>query len=288
MECVKAEERFDPYLRGELSPRETAELDSHLDSCQSCSVTLRADGEMLASLAFAVPQVEVPERVREGLLSVVGSGAVQPAAAPGRGLLERVRLSLRKPMPVHWASAAVSIVVLSLVIGGVWMNGRFADMADANQAMNSRIAAVKSENSRLLTTIFEREAHLRNMVSEARYLSSMTASPGVSVSLLRGTEHLPDAWGMVACCADTGDDLAALIAVLNLDELSQDETYQVWVITKYQKLGVGLLDVDSTGYAQAVIIPGVPFSQIEAIGITVEPAGGSHGPTGASVLAGDM
>ena len=220
MECVKAEERFDPYLRGELSPRETAELDSHLDSCQSCSVTLRADGEMLASLAFAVPQVEVPERVREGLLSVVGSGAVQPAAAPGRGLLERVRLSLRKPMPVHWASAAVSIVVLSLVIGGVWMNGRFADMADANQAMNSRIAAVKSENSRLLTTIFEREAHLRNMVSEARYLSSMTASPGVSVILLRGTEHLPDAWGMVACCADTGDDLAALIAVLNLDELS--------------------------------------------------------------------
>ena len=172
MECVKAEERFDSYLRGELSPRETAELDSHLDSCQSCSVTLRADGEMLASLAFAVPQVEVPERVREGLLSAVGSGAVQPAAAPGRGLLERIRLSLRKPMPVHWASAAVSIVVLSLVIGGVWMNGRFAEMADANQAMNSRIAAVKSENSRLLATIFEREAHVRNMVSEARYLSS--------------------------------------------------------------------------------------------------------------------
>ena len=288
MECVKAEERFDSYLRGELSPRETAELDSHLDSCQSCSVTLRADGEMLASLAFAVPQVEVPERVREGLLSAVGSWAAQPAAAPGRGLLELIQLSLRKLMPVHWASAAVSIVVLSLVIGGVWMNGRFADMADANQAMNSRIAAVKSENSRLLATIFEREAHVRNMVSEARYLSSMTASPGVSVSLLRGTEHLPDAWGMVACCADTGDDLAALIAVLNLDDLPQDETYQVWVITKYQKLGVGLLDVDSTGYAQAVIIPGVPFSQIEAIGITVEPAGGSHGPTGASVLAGEM
>ena len=191
-------------------------------------------------------------------------------------------------MPVHWASAAVSIVVLSLVIGGVWMNGRFAEIAESNRDMSSRIAAVKSENSRLLTTIFEREAHVRNMVSEARYLSSMTASPGVSVSLLRGTEHLPDAWGMVACCADTGDDLAALIAVLNLDKLSQDETYQVWVITKYQKLSVGLLDVDSTGYAQAVIIPGVPFSQIEAIGITVEPAGGSHGPTGASVLAGDM
>ena len=288
MKCSKAEERFDSYLRGELSPRETTELDSHLDLCQSCSVTLRADGEMLASLAFAVPQVEVPERVREGVLSAVGAEAVQPATAPAGGLLERMRLSLKKPMPVHWASAAVSIVVLSLVIGGIWMNGRFTEIAEANQDMRSRIAAVKSENSRLLTTIFEREAHVRNMVSEARYLSSMTASPGVSVSLLRGTQHLPDAWGMVACCADTGDDLAALIAVLNLEELSQEETYQVWVVTKYQKLSVGLLDVDSTGYAQAVIIPGVPFSQIEAIGITVEPAGGSHGPTGASVLAGDM
>ena len=288
MKCVRAEERFDPYLRGELSPKETEELDSHLDSCQSCSVTLRADGEMLASLAFAVPQVEAPERVRERLFSAVGSGAVQPAAAAGRGLLARIGQSLRKPMPVHWASAAVSIVVLSLVIGGVWMNGRFAEIAESNRDMSSRIAAVKSENGRLLATIFEREAHVRNMVSEARYLSSMTASPGVSVSLLRGTPHLPDAWGMVACCADTGDDLAALIAVLNLEELSREETYQVWVITKYQELSVGLLDVDSTGYAQAVIIPGVPFSQIEAIGITVEPAGGSHGPTGASVLAGDM
>ena len=50
----------------------------------------------------------------------------------------------------------------------------------------------------------------------------------------------------------------------------------------------GLFKVDSTGFGKAVIIPDVPFSEIEALGITVEPAGGSHGPTGANVLKGDL
>ena len=288
MECIAAEERFDSYLRGDLDSREAGELDSHLDSCRSCSVKLSADGEVVASLAFAVPQVDVPSRVRERLFSVVDRESAPVALEPKTRLLGRLGLALKRPMAANWGPAAVSVMVLSLVIGGVWLNDRLGDISKDNQALSGRISQVTSENRRLLATMFEQEAQVRHMVSEARYLSSMTASPGVSVSLLRGTEQWPEAWGMVACCADTEDGLAALIAVLNLPVPSENEAYQVWVFTKYQKLSVGLLDIDSTGYGQAVIIPGVPFSQIQAIGITVEPAGGSYDPTGASVLAGDM
>ena len=288
MECLEAEERFDSYLRGDLESTEAMELDSHLDSCRSCSVKLSADGEVVASLAFAVPQLDVPGRVRDRLFSVVDSESAPVTPKPTTGHLGRLRQALKRPTGMNWGPAAVSVMVLSLVIGGVWVNDRLGDISKDNQELSGRISLVTSENQRLLATMFEQEAQVRHMVSEARYLSSMTASPGVSVRLLRGTEDWAEAWGMVACCAETEEGLAALIAVLNLPELSEDQAYQVWVVTKFQSLSVGLLDTDSTGYAQAVIIPPVPFSLIEAIGITVEPARGSYDPSGANVLAGDM
>ena len=50
----------------------------------------------------------------------------------------------------------------------------------------------------------------------------------------------------------------------------------------------GLFTVDSTGYGQAIVIPIIPFAEVDAIGITVEPEGGSLDPTGANVLSGDL
>ena len=78
---------------------------------------------------------------------------------------------------------------------------------------------ISSENQRLQATVFERDARVQRMVSQTRYLSSMTASPSVSVSLLRGGDLWPEAWGMVACYAETDDGLAARLAVLNLPPL---------------------------------------------------------------------
>ncbi len=251
-------------------------------------MNLRADGETMASLAFAVPQVDVPDGVRRRLFAAVGGEAPRGPVSSRPGLLGRVRLLLKPPAPALWGAASVMLMAVVLVIGSVWVNDRLDEVFRSNRELSGRITQVADENRRLLAAMFEQEAQIRDMVSDARYLSSMTASPGVSVNLLRGTHEEPDAWGMVACCAETDDGLAALIAVLNLDELAQDEAYQVWVMTKYQELSVGFLYIDSTGYAQAVIIPGVPFSQIEEIGVTVEPAGGSYDPTGARVLAGEM
>ncbi|MDA1349274.1 MAG: anti-sigma factor [Chloroflexi bacterium] len=242
----------------------------------------------MASIAFAVPQLDVPKSVLERLFSRIDRDFGPTEPAPSSGLIQRIRSSLGRPMAGHWGPVAVSVMVVSLVLGGVWINGRLGEISRENQDLTGQMDQITSENQQLLATVFERDARVQGMVSQTRYLSSMTASPGVSVSLLRGGDLWPEAWGMVACCAETDGGLAALIAVLNLPPLPEDEAYQVWVITKYQRLSVGLLTVDSTGYGQAVIIPGVPFAQIDAIGVTVEPAGGSYDPTGANVLAGDM
>ena len=80
----------------------------------------------------------------------------------------------------------------------------------------------------------------------------------------------------------------ALLLALNLDPLPLDKAYQVWLISNGRKYNGGLFRVDSTGFGQAVIIPVVPFRQIDALVITIEPAGGSHDPTGADVLKGDL
>ena len=75
---------------------------------------------------------------------------------------------------------------------------------------------------------------------------------------------------------------------MNLPPLPDDKAYQVRLISSGQMYDGGLLKEDSTGFGKAVIIPNVPFSAIEALGITVEPAGGSQCPTGANVLKGNL
>ena len=80
----------------------------------------------------------------------------------------------------------------------------------------------------------------------------------------------------------------ALLLVVDLPPLPSDKVYQVWLIKGHTKYNAGWFTVDSTGYGQTVIIPVAPFWEFEAAGITIEPVGGSIGPTGVNVLKGDL
>jgi hypothetical protein len=64
--------------------------------------------------------------------------------------------------------------------------------------------------------------------------------------------------------------------------------YQIWLIKDETRYRAGILEVDSTGYGEAVIIPTVPLIEFDAIGITIEPLDGKKGPTGVSVMKGDL
>lgn len=74
----------------------------------------------------------------------------------------------------------------------------------------------------------------------------------------------------------------------NLAALDAGRQYQVWLIKGNERTSGGVFSVNTDGYASLEILAPLPLIQYDAIGISVEPAGGSSSPTGASFFHADL
>ena len=307
MDCREAEELLESYLLGALDSRERELVDSHLETCLDCNLKLQGDGETVARFALAVPQLEVPPRVKERLFSRIEAASPTPKMAPKlAGAFTGFWESLGGAFVSHTGKAVAGVLVLGLVFGGVWFNFRLDQISEENKEQSALLEATAEENreqsalleatakenkeqSALLEAAAEEEAHVVEMVRDQhRYTYEallLSVTPGTSLNMLWGTPEGAGARGMVMV-SHTG--AKALLLVLDLPPLSRDQVYQIWLIKDDSRYSGGLFTVDSTGFGQTVIIPVSPFAEFDAIGITVEPAGGSVGPTGTSVLKGDL
>ncbi len=101
------------------------------------------------------------------------------------------------------------------------------------------------------------------------YLHPTGAAPGASGTLLMFKEG---GWGM--------------LVVQGLPALAPEREYQLWLIQKGQRTSGGLFSVSAQGEAQLEVRSARPLAEFEAFGITIEPRGGSTGPTGKKVLGG--
>ena len=108
---------------------------------------------------------------------------------------------------------------------------------------------------------------------------------GTSVNMLWGTGWEANARGMLMVSRSGSQ---ALLLALNLRPLPPDRVYQVWLVKNGRRYNGGHFTVDSSGYGQTLIFPYASIAEFEGIGITIEPIGGSSGPTGISVLKGDL
>jgi hypothetical protein len=104
---------------------------------------------------------------------------------------------------------------------------------------------------------------------------AMVASqdPDARVARLTGTGAASEAGGFVAMPAD-GE---GFLVVHGLEPAPADKTYQAWFISGDQPRSAGLLRVGDDGLA---IVEGLrPGGSVDAVGITLEKAGGSQAPT---------
>jgi anti-sigma-K factor RskA len=86
------------------------------------------------------------------------------------------------------------------------------------------------------------------------------------------------------------DKNTAVLVLWNLPQSEIGQTYQIWLIDSGGKRTSGGLftPVDNQGYTTATILSPIPIRQFVSLGVTVEPGGGSKGPTGPRVLAVDF
>jgi anti-sigma-K factor RskA len=108
---------------------------------------------------------------------------------------------------------------------------------------------------------------------------------GMQVVAMAGTEAAPSAAGTLVISED--GEYGTLV-VDGLPALDGDHQYQLWLIRDGQRTSGGVFSVNPEGYGALWIASPEPLSSYPAFGITVEPAGGSPGPTGDKVLGGGL
>jgi anti-sigma-K factor RskA len=102
---------------------------------------------------------------------------------------------------------------------------------------------------------------------------------------LTGSEVNPGATGLLVISRD-GEH--GTLVVDGLPSLDATQQYQLWLIRNGQRTSGGVFSADEEGYGSLWISAPDPLISYDSFGVTIEPAGGSPGPTGERVLGGQL
>ena len=157
----------------------------------------------------------------------------------------------------RWAAVAAALLLVTTVVGaGLWNSERLAE-----QEARASLEAVSAAQERA--------------EEELAMLSSIMSS--------EDAEHLvlPAEGGGALQLMYSRDREAMVVQAAGLPTLPADETYQLWMIDESGPASAGLLGDPATPVMHEGSLPeGV------ALGLTIEPAGGSEQPTMAPIASG--
>jgi anti-sigma-K factor RskA len=127
---------------------------------------------------------------------------------------------------------------------------------------------------------------LWQQVQQEQAKATATVSQGVF-----HTVHLqaPDAVSQVTALlviSDNGD--TGTLVVDGLKPLDNGQQYQVWLVKNGQRTSGAVFSGSPDGYEAVVINSSMSLLSYDSFGVTIEPWGGSPGPTGPKVLGGSL
>lgn len=216
MNCDSLRELIPAYSLGATDPEETRQVEAGLKTCPELAEELAEFQASLIGLARAVPQVDPPAAVLDGLMQ-----RVTPRRTSRRG---------------WWLAAAAVLALVFAVNNLYWIN---------------RLNQAEQKN--------------------ARSLSLPTADNG-------------QATGATATVLWTPNDGRAVLTVSQFPAVEAGRVFQGWVRrgTTIQSLGTFQVNADGSGVLifDAALLEG----SFDGMGVTIEPEGGSDGPTSPPVV----
>ncbi|QQQ73478.1 anti-sigma factor [Saccharothrix sp. 6-C] len=247
------------YVLDAVSDTERRLFEEHLASCSNCAQDTAELLETTALLA-ASATVEPPAHLRERVLAAVAdtrqlppetevrvpvrTGTEPPRVEPGRGTPGRV-VWLRRAATL--AAAAGIAVAVTLGVQAV----------DTNRRLEQDLQALEQVNA------------------DSSRMAELLSAP--DAKLVRG-DVTGGGTGTVVASSAKGQ---VLFLGQGLARLPEDRTYQLWLIGAEGPRPAGLL-TSSAGSAEPLLASG--FTGREAVGLTVEPRGGSPQPTTPTVV----
>jgi anti-sigma-K factor RskA len=236
------------YALGALDEQERAIVQSYLERYPELRAEATRFGAVAHGLAASVPQRVPPASLKAVLMAhAQARAAAQPE---GSAWWDRLRDGLLAPGFVVRAAFALLLLVAGL-------------LAAQTIHLNSQVA------------------HLQREVA-ARDRLVRILSTGSEQVRLNGTEQAPQATATVRF---NPDEKWAALETRNLPRLPESQGYQLWLVNAAGERWSGaVFNPNDSGSAAVLVWCPTPMSEIVRFGVSIEPAGGSPGPTGPAAL----
>lgn len=247
-DCQDIQPLLANYSLGTLDAEARKMVEEHLSGCPDCQRELQAYYQVKRGLLMSTPAADPPRNLRRRLVR---------ETTPGRD-----QAPWWEKMQASWApafQAALAVAVVLLVVVNIGLVREVRKLSRAQRWTQEQYQA--SQTTMALMTYYDTK------VVELR-------SAGVYGTLV----FEPD--------RDLG-----VLNVRGLAAAPQDKVYQIWLIEPDQtRISGGTFTIHdpSAVYVSHIIRSPKAFEAYSAIGVTIEPAGGSPGPTGPKVLGTDL
>jgi anti-sigma-K factor RskA len=247
--CLPHRENLAAYALGALDADDIPALEAHLADCRACRAELADYQSVTTDLLHALPPRTPPQRLRRNLIARLPSQRTRTS---------QLFADIFGRLPLWPVALAVTMVFLL--------------------GLNIFSALQIQHLQQGQTELAERLHQDQTAIAMLAYPSTRVLPVNADTDNLTGSMLVDE------------DKNMAVLVLWNLPRLDAGHTYQIWLIDSGgERLSGGLFrPLDDQGYTTATIQSPLPLGQFVGIGVTVEPEGGSQGPTGSRILGVDL
>jgi anti-sigma-K factor RskA len=272
------EELLPFYLLGTLTPEEEQQVQTYLESDPEARAWLEEMQWVPSALPLSAGSAEVAPDVKQKLMERVQKDeGMQPTPTRRRGFLDSMR-SLLMPRGGGLLLPATAAVCLVLAVAAlIWA----LSLSNQVAALNREIASLQGQLSNQQQVITDLEEQLQN---REQVIAQLT-SPGVNTFEITGTEFQPQASGRLFAGPESQ---TGILVLSGLRPLAPGSVYQLWLIEGESPQSAGVFEVDAQGEAALLVQAPAAIDSFDALGVSIEPEGGSTQPTGDIVMLSEL
>ncbi len=256
MNCDEVKTDLGAYALRALDAAEAASITQHLAVCPACLAEFRQHQRVATGLLFA-PQ---PSKADLAVLPVIKAQLLAKIApVPERNYAQPLRQNLLQRWLAWWARhfemprwAFAALVSTGMVITGLLG---------------------------LQTVRYVR------LFAQYQQAVSLLADAEARAVRLEGQKSTPNAWATLRYRRDS------TVGLMNVGDLpaQPQKSYQLWLVDAQGKRDSGAVFMTQVnGKASYVVVAPRQFDSYVRFGVSIEPAGGSPGPTGPAALLSEV
>ena len=285
------EELFPFYALGALTPEEKAEVEAYIAADPAAKARLAALQETAEFLPLTTEPVTPAPALKASLMARVAADS--RAVAPQTAVASATKPTVKRPsapQPSWWdrlwqsfampaLAGTAALAAILLLIWGISLNqqvndlqSQVAHLSDDTDILLTELETLRGDNEQMQV----RNESLQQQLNAQNDILAAYQQPGAStIAIADTTGENPTAVATLTIAPNANN---ATFFAANLPALSADQVYQLWIIRGDLPVSAGIFNVDENGRV-TFPVDGTLAASFDAVGVSIEPAGGSDQPT---------